>query len=117
MKPIAYGVWTNVSEDTNDVMDWQYINGVYFKDGTVAKTLTVEASSVTTFPVGAVANIINAGASADITVAEGTSTTIYFMDGSAVTDGLGNVTVAAGGYASIYRHSAGVYYMMGAGLS
>lgn len=116
--PLAFAEWLNVSEDANDVCDWQYMNGVYFKDGTTAITLTLEASTVTTFEVGSTTAIINAHATTgNITVTEGTGTTLYVLDGTTVADSLGSSTIAPGGYATLYRHSAAVYYLMGAGIT
>lgn len=116
--PLGFAKWLNVSEDASDTCDWQYMNGVYFKDGTGAITLTLEASSVTTFEVGSTTAIINAHATTgDITVTEGTGTTLYVMDGSSVTDSAGNATIGPGGYATLYRHSTTVYYLMGSGIT
>ena len=108
----------NVSEDVSDTCDWQYMNGVYFKDGATGITLTLEASTVTTFEVGSMCQIINAHATTgDITVTEGTGTTLYLMTGTTVTDTAGGCTIEAGGYATLYRHSATVYYIMGNGIA
>jgi hypothetical protein len=110
--------WTNVSEDVSDVCDSQYKNGVYFKDGITGVTLTLEASGVTTFDAGSTCAIINAHATTgDITVTEGAGTTLYYLDGSTVTDTAGGCTVGPGGYATLYRHSATVYYIMGGGIT
>lgn len=115
--PLGFAKWLNVSEDAADTIDWQYMNGIAFKDGTTPITYTLEASGVTTFEVGSNTTFINANATGDITINEGTGTTLYLLDGSAVTDTAGGCTLAGGGYATLYRHSATVYYIMGAGLT
>lgn len=111
--PLSFAALTNVAEDTDDVCDFQYMNGIYFKDGTVEKTLTLEASSVNTFKAGAMTAIVNAGASANIVITEGASTTLWLIKDGSVTDTAGGCTLGPAGYATLYRHSATVYYIMG----
>jgi hypothetical protein len=114
--PLQFAKALNVSEDTADVIDWQYMNGVAFMDGASSVTYTLEAVGVLTFEVGSYCQFINAGSNTMV-IAEGATTTLYILDGSAVTDSTGSVTVAAGGYATVYRHAAGTYYVFGAGIT
>ena len=106
-----------ISEDTSDVIDGTYPGNVYFKDGTSAITLTLEGSGATTFGVGKVCQIINANATAAISVTEGSGDTLFILTGAAVTDTTGTATIAGGGYATLYREAAGIWYIMGNGVT
>ena len=114
---VGFNVLPTMTEDADDTLEARHCGGVYFKDGTVAKTLTLEANSSTDFPVGGVCTILNAAASADITVTEGSSTTLYYLDGSTKTDTTGGCTVGPGGAATLWREDAAVYYIFGSGIT
>lgn len=107
-----------ITEDANDTLEAAHAGGVFFKDGTIARTLTLEGSGGSDFPIGGVCTIINANDTGDISVDEGTGTTLYILDGSAVTEVTSNTaTVAPGSVATLWREAAGIYYIFGNGVS
>jgi hypothetical protein len=116
-----YGAGFNVlpieSEDVSDTLEAKHCGGVFFKDGTTAVTLTLAASTDLDFPVGGVCTIINAITSGNITVNEGTSTTLYYLDGSTRTDTAGGCTVGPGGVATLWREASTIYYIFGSGIT
>jgi len=118
MRDVGFNVLPVQTEDVSDTLEAKHCGGVYFKDGTGAVTLTLEASTGSDFPIGGVCTIINAGASADITVSEGSGTTLYVLEGSGGrTDSAGGCTVAPGSVATLWREAAGIYYIFGNGVT
>lgn len=117
LKDVGFNTLDVETEDVSDTLEAKHCGGVYFKDGTTAITLTLEASGATDFPVGGVTTIINAGTSANITVTEGASTTLYQLDGSARTDTAGGCTVGPGGVATLWREATTIYYIWGSGIT
>ncbi len=115
-RPVGFNDWRVMSEDVADTLEAKHAGGVYFKDGTGAITLTLEASGSTDFPVHAVCQIINAGASGDITVTEGSGVTLWVLTGAEKLDSFGSSLVKSGGFATLWRESTTIYYLMGAGL-
>jgi len=106
------------TEDTSDTLDATHAGGVYFKDGTSEITLTLEASTSNAFEAGNVCTIINAGASANIVVSEGTGTTLYVLPGfGGRVDADGSATVAPGSIATLWRKSSTEYYLFGNGVT
>lgn len=120
--PIAYARYRVTADTTLDganvseTLGVQHINGCWYSDNATAYTLTLQANTVTTFPVGAQMTIWNEG-SGTLTITEGSLTTLYVLTGSAVTDAAGSATMAQGGYATLIRKSTTVYLLMGAGIT
>lgn len=120
--PVAYARYRVTADTTLDganvseTLGVQHINGVWYSDNATAYTLTLQASGVTTFPVGAQMTIWNEG-SGTLTINEGASTTLYLLTGSAVTDTAGGCTMGQGGYATLIRKSTTVYLIMGSGIT
>jgi len=102
---------------TTDSVADAMVGGAWVKTSTTARTLTLEPSTDTEFPVGAQIAIWNRAASGTMTVTEGSGTTLYVLDGSSSTDAAGSATIAAGGYATLIRESTTVYVLMGAGVT
>jgi len=126
--PLAYATYRRSSASvldnlnqtlnmTTDSVADAMVNGCWGKTTTTARTLTLEPSTDTQFPVGAQIAIWNRGASGNMTVTEGTGTTLYVLTGSATTDAAGSATIAPGGYATLIRESTTVYLLMGAGIT
>lgn len=87
---------------------------VTLKNNTAAFTITCEAAGGSDFHLEAVHHIINAGASGDITVANG-GETLTILDGASVTT-VASFTIVPGGMVSIWRSAAGQYYAWGLGI-
>lgn len=117
MKDVGFNTLNVETEDANDTLEAKHCGGVYFKDGTTARTLTLEGSGSTDFPVGGVTTIINATTSGNITVTEGSGTTLYQLDGSTRTDTAGGCTVGPGGVATLWREASTIYYIWGGGIT
>jgi len=120
--PVAYARYRVTADTTLDganvseTLGVQHINGCWYSDNATAYTLTLQANTVTTFPVGAQMTIWNEG-TGTLTITEGSLTTLYVLTGSAVTDAAGSATMAQGGYATLIRKSTTVYLLMGAGIT
>ena len=104
-------------EDANDVLEAGHCGAAYLKDGTATITLTLEASASVDFPVGGMCMIINAGTSGNISVTEGTGTTLFVLSGASKIDSAGTATIGPGGYATLWREATTIYYLMGAGVT
>lgn len=116
-KDIGFNTLDVETEDASDTLEAKHCGGVYFKDGTTAVTLTLEASGSLDFPVGGVCTIINANGTGDITVTEGSGTTLYYLDGTTRTDTAGGGTVGPGGIATLWREASDIYYIWGSGIT
>jgi len=126
--PIAYATYrrsaTNTLDNINQTLNMTtdsvadaLVNGIWGKTVTTAYTLTLEPSTDTQFQVGAQLAIYNAGASGNLTVTEGSGTTLNVLTGTAKVDAAGSATVGPGGYATLIRESATGYLLMGAGIT
>lgn len=116
-KDVGFNTLDVETEDVSDTLEAKHCGGVYFKDGTTAITLTLEANTSTDFPVGGVCTIINANTTGNITVTEGSLTTLYYLDGSTRTDTAGGCTVGPGGIATLWREASTIYYIWGGGIT
>ncbi len=116
LRDIGFNDWRVMSEDVADTLEAKHAGGVYFKDNTGTIILTLAASGDVDFPVHAVCQIINASTSGGITVTEGASTTLFMLTGASRIDTAGGCSVLPGGYATLWRESTTIYYIMGAGI-
>jgi len=91
------------------------INGMAFFDNSTAYTITLENSSGTKFPVECSFQILVVG-TGTITITEGTSTTLWFVEDGTVTDTAGGCTMGEG-VATVFRSAAGTYYIWGSGIT
>jgi hypothetical protein len=110
--PIASAAMMPRNDNPNEdiTLDNGDAGTVWDKTTTTARTITLEASTSTTFPVGGVITIMNKDGSGNVSIAEGSGTTLYHMDGTDRTDTLGvNLTLSPGGIAMIRRAAAGTY--------
>jgi hypothetical protein len=114
---VGFNILPVQREDTSFTVSAGECGGLFLKDDATARTVTLEASSSTDFPVHGVMTILNANAIADITVSEGTGTTLYVLDGNTKTDAAGSATIAPGGFATLWREATDIYYLFGAGIS
>ena len=87
---------------------------IYYNDGTAGRTVTTPSSSSTDFPVGGMTTIIN---HSDTTRAinQGSGVSLIWQDGTSGA-ATGNRTLARG-VATLWRHSAGAFFIWGNGLS
>jgi hypothetical protein len=92
------------------------VNGMIRYTNSTAYTITLSDSTNTEFPVGGRIDVYNRGTNT-ITVSEGSSMTLYYLDGASSTDTAGGCTIAAGGYASIIKESTTVWVIMGGGIT
>lgn len=93
------------------------MNSTFFYDDGANYSITLEDSGFERFPLQSTFTIINAG-SGTISVLEGTGDTLYYLDpGVAVTDTAGGATIAIGGFATVYRDTAGDWFIMGGGIT
>jgi hypothetical protein len=104
-------------EDTSFTISALECGAAFLKDGATVRTITLEASTSTDFPVHGVMTIFNAVSTGNITVTEGAGTTLYVLDGSSRTDAAGSATVGPGGVATLWRESATIYYLFGSGVT
>jgi hypothetical protein len=114
---VGYNLLPVQKEDVSFTVSAGETGGCFLKDGSTARTVTLEASTSFDFPIHGVMTILNANSSGNITVTEGTGTTLYVLTGSARTDAAGSATIAPGGYATLWRESATLYYLFGAGIT
>jgi len=105
------------NDNVSDTLEGGHCGAVAFKDVTTGYTLTLEASSSLDFPVNGMTTVINAFTSTAYTITEGTSTTLYYLDGTTRVDTAGGCTVGPGGVANIWREAAGIYYIWGTGIT
>lgn len=107
-------VFSNGSRNFNTTGNFAANNILYFGNGS-NYTVTLGNSTgtgLTNWPIHTSIQIIAPG-SGVITITEGTSTTLYFDDGS---DTVGGCTIS-GGVATIYRWDATTYIIWGSGLT
>ena len=121
--PVGYGTYRKVSvngldhANVSETINAAYINGLWHKTTTTARTLTLETSSTTNFRVGAQLAIYNRNASGNMTVTDTATQTLWFLDGATAVDSVGGVTIAPGGYATLIRESLTIASIMGAGIT
>jgi len=105
------------NDNASDTLEAAHCGNVAFTDNSTAYTLTLEASGSLDFPVNGMTTVINAFTSANYTITEGATTTLYYLDGTTRVDTAGGCTVGPGGVANIWREAAGVYYIWGTGIT
>ena len=105
----------NQSQDMGTANDAQRgLNATYFYDDNAAYS---EPAAQTRFLLGSTFTIINAG-TGTISVLEDTGDTLYLVEpGTGRVDTTGGCTIGAGGYATVYRDSAAIWYIMGAEIT
>jgi hypothetical protein len=103
--------------NSNITLAAQHCGAVWDKTNTTAYTVTLEASSSTDFPVEGIVTLMNKNSTGNVTISEGTGTTLYHMDGVSRTDSLGSLTLGPGGVCTIRRAAAGTYDAWGSNLS
>ena len=88
------------------------------KTGSTPYTVTLAASTDLDFPVYGVVTLMNKFTSGDITVTEGSGTTLYYMDPAAGrVDTAGGCTIQPGGVATIQRAASTSYYIWGSAIT
>ena len=114
---IGFNVLPVFNSNVSDTLEAQHCGTIQFKGTTTGRTLTLEASTSTDFPVQGVTTVMNAYTSTNYTITEGSGTTLYYLDGSTRTDTAGGCTIGPGGVATIFRYSATIYYIWGSGIT
>jgi hypothetical protein len=88
------------------------------KTSSTAYTVTLAASTDLDFPVYGVVTLMNKFTSGDVTVTEGSGTTLYYMDPvNGRVDTAGGCTIAPGGVATVHRAASTSYYIWGSGIT
>ena len=98
----------------DDTVDEGYIDAVWYGDDGSNYELTLQEDSLETFPIGCSFDVWNES-TGTLTITEGTDTTLFYMDGSAITDVAGSMTLAEGGYLRITRKASDTYIARGQG--
>jgi hypothetical protein len=88
------------------------------KTGSTGYTVTLAASSDLDFPVYGVVTLMNKFTSGDVTITEGSGTTLYYMDPVlGRVDTAGGCTMGPGGVATIQRAASTSYYIWGSAIT
>ena len=96
----------------------QHVGRVLGKaEASTARTITLPASTDGDVPTGAVFTIINGSTANNVTVTEGSGTTLFQLDGSTKVDTAGGCTVGPGGFATLYKYTSAVWYIFGSGIT
>jgi hypothetical protein len=113
-RPIGFNTMPVYEVDVSDTFDLAH-NGMYWhKDSGAATAITLDNDA--DIPQGATFVLSNEDADA-ITITQGSGVTIKHFDGSGAPP-TGNLTLAQGGVATVYKYSDTVYHVWGnAGLS
>ena len=99
-------------------MGAQHAGQTILMDDDSAFTVTIPASTNVNFPVGAITTLINANSAAvDMTLSDNATGTLFYLDGSSVTDIAGTATIGPGGVANIWRRSTTEWYLWGTGIT
>lgn len=118
MRDIGFNVLPLFNDDLSDTLEASHCGVMNVLDDAVDRTLTLEASSSTDFPVGGVTHVANLSAANSYNVTEGTGVTLYYLEpGTGQVDTTGGAVVGPGGVASVYRRSAAVYWIWGSEIS
>lgn len=105
------------NDDVSDTLEASHSGHINIKELTTARTLTLCASTDLDFPVEHVTHVANV-ATNDYTITEGATTTLYLVDpGTGLTDTTGGCTIGPGGFATIWRRSATVYWIWGSEIT
>jgi hypothetical protein len=105
------------NDDVSDTLEASHSGHINIKELTTARTLTLCASGDLDFPVEHVTHVANV-ATNDYTITEGATTTLYLVDpGTGLTDTTGGCTIGPGGFATIWRRSATVYWIWGSEIT
>jgi hypothetical protein len=116
LAPVGLGIRIADTNPTGFTLSESSMYETTVKNDTTAFTITCEASGSQLFNGGAEHKIINAGASGDITIADGGEVLTY-LDGSSATDVGADCTLGVGGEATLYRASTTQYYIWGSGIT
>lgn len=93
------------------------LNATFFYDDNNPYTIDLEPSASGRFLNQSTFTILNAG-TGTISVDEGTGDTLYIIEpGTGRVDTAGGLTIGAGGYCTVYRDSAAIWYAFGAELT
>jgi len=96
----------------------QHCGQLWDKTSGTAYTMTLEDSGSSDFPVEGIVTVMNSFTSGDLTITEGTGTTLYYMDPtSGRVDTAGGCTVGPGGVATIRRAGTTTYYIWGSAIT
>lgn len=112
---VGLNVLPQFGVNTSDTLEARHCGHFTGKTNTTARTITLAASGDTDFPVEGVVTIANVNNSGNISINQGSGTTLRWCDGTGTTDG--NRTLGPGGIATVYRYSTTLYVIWGAGLS
>ncbi|MDJ0952491.1 MAG: host specificity factor TipJ family phage tail protein [Acidimicrobiia bacterium] len=117
----AYDVGLNrtplVSNQNINPVAAQHCGATYVRTVTTAYSITLGSTS--DFPTGGMFHIINAGASGNITVNDGSQALIY-LDGSSATDVGASCTIGPGGMATLFKYTettTDTWYIWGTGIT
>jgi hypothetical protein len=115
---VGYNVLPPKDVNTNATLTADHCGKLNVKSGATGVTLTLQADTDTSFPIGGVINGINANATANYTVAIGTNTSlVLLLPGTGVADVGADCTVGPGGIYTIYRFTASQYYIWGSNIT
>ena len=118
MRDVGYNILPEFNDDVSDTLEAQHCGAINTKGNVTARTLTLEASTSTDFPVEGVTTVTNYGTSGDYTINEGTGTTLYYIEpGTGRVDTAGGCTLGIGGVATIWRESTTTYYIWGSEIT
>lgn len=104
--------------NASDTLEATHCGHITGKTNTSSYTLTGPTSSDVDFPVDGVAHVWNLGASANYTISDTSTCTMYYCDGTAApVDIVGSGTLAPGGMITLWRYSTTAIYITGSGFT
>jgi len=113
---IGFNVLPQFNWNANDVLQERHCGHLTGQDSG-SRELTLASNVDLGFPVEGVTTIVNAH-TANYTVTRGASTTLFYIEpGVDATDVGVDLTIGAGGVATLYRFSATVYYIWGSEIT
>jgi hypothetical protein len=116
-RDVGYNVLIAGSYTTSLSPTYASLGACYVTTTTGAKSITIPASSDTGFPQGGLFQVINAAASGDITVNEGTSVNLYVITTSGRVDAGASATIGPGGIVTVWRANSTDWYLMGSEIT
>ncbi len=117
LRDIGFNVLPQFTWNASDTLEARHCGATWGKTNSTGRTLTLAASTNTDFPVLGVVTVLNAFTSGNLTINEGSGTTLYQLNGSTRVDTAGGCTLGPGGVATVYRYSTTVYYIWGTGIT
>ena len=115
---VGFNVLPLFNDDVNDTLEAMHTGAINIIELAADKTVTLEANTAGDFQVGSVAHFANLSTANDYIVAEGTGTTLFYIEpGSGAVDTTGGATIGPGGVATIYRRSATDYWIWGSEIT